>query len=364
MEAAIRLEKPKDRVPTIMMGHIPAARVVDPDIIPYDIMDRPEYFLEKTFEGYEELKYVDALNVVDGYSRACGIPMMTTAKLPGIDLPKTEIYQIDEKPRMEYEEYKDILAKGWLKYKDEYLFGRVGYTPDDFAPLGAFGAMVEDFKDRYGYFTFSGVPHPDGWDALSAMRGMNKFFRDLRKDKQLIKDVLAEMCESMWDGYLVMLKENAEKKASIACMVQPAVRANCDFVSRAIYEEMVWPYVQKFTNAVIESGNYVHFHYDSRWDDFLDLYADFPKYKCIFDSDGLTDIKLVKKYLGGRMAITGNNAPAMMVLGTPEEVYEFTVNQTKEIGPEGYIITTSCTCPANCRAENLKAMMAASTAWE
>jgi len=53
MEAAIHLEKPKDRIPTIMMGHIPAARVVDPDIIPYDIIERPDYFLEKTFEGYE-----------------------------------------------------------------------------------------------------------------------------------------------------------------------------------------------------------------------------------------------------------------------------------------------------------------------
>ena len=51
-----------------------------------------------------------------------------------------------------------------------------------------------------------------------------------------------------------------------------------------------------------------------------------------------------------------------IVLGTPEEVYEFTVNQAKEIGPEGYIITTSCTCPANCKPENLRAMMAASAA--
>ena len=62
------------------------------------------------------------------------------------------------------------------------------------------------------------------------------------------------------------------------------------------------------------------------------------------------------------MAITGNNPPAMMVLGTPDEVYDFTVKQINEIGPEGYIVTTSCTCPANCNTENLKAMVAAARA--
>ena len=360
--AAVRGEKPKDRMPVIMQGYIPTAKMMDPELVPYDIMVRPRYFLEKAFEGYEELKDIDALNALSGYSKASGLAMMTTAKLPGIDLPKTEIYQIDEKARMNFEDYQLILDEGWNKFRIDYIHDRVGLTDEDLAAGRPWMGMVTEFQEKYGYPQFSSVPHPSGWDALSGMRGMNHLFRDLRKDKQLIKDVLARMCADEWDNYLAMLKRNYENKGSIACMVQPAVRANCDFVSRAMYEEIIWPYAQKFTYAVIESGHVVHFHYDSRWDDFLDLYADFPAHKCIFDSDGLTDINLVKKWLGGKMAITGNNPPALMVLGNPDEVYDFTVKQMNEIGPEGYIITTSCTCPANAKPENLKAMIAAARA--
>ncbi len=49
--AAVRGEKPKDRMPVIMQGYIPTAKMMDPELVPYDIMVRPRYFLEKAFEG-------------------------------------------------------------------------------------------------------------------------------------------------------------------------------------------------------------------------------------------------------------------------------------------------------------------------
>jgi len=358
--AAVKMQAPKDRVPVIMQGHIPSAKMMDPEVVPADILERPDYFLQKAFEGYEELKVIDALNALGGYSRTNGLSLMTLCKLPGVELPRTEILQIDEHAFMEFDDYKKLIADGWAKFKTDYIEAHVPLTPDDYAVGKVWMGKVTEMQAKYGYLQFSGVPHPSGWDALSAMRGMNHFFRDVRKDPQLIKDALAAMCEADWDNYLKMLKTNAETKASIACMCQPAVRANCDFVSRKTYEEFVWPYVWKFGNAIIESGNIVHFHYDAKWDDFLDLYKEFPKSTCIFDSDGLTDIYKVKELLGDTMGITGNVGASLLALGTPEEVFNFSVKQIHDMGP-GYILTSSCTCPANCKPENLRAMMAAAT---
>lgn len=361
LNVALNHGKPVDRCPVIIMGHIPCAKYADPEIVPADIIESPEYFIDKSYEGLEELKYADSINVFTaGYSKAAGLALMSGVKMPGIDINREDILQIDEHPYMEYDDYKTIIEKGWNAYKADYIANRLNCTPEDMAAGVPFSKYSLEKNDEAGYVLFSGCPHPAGWDALSAMRGMNVFFRDLRKDPQMIKDTLAVMCEDEWDNYLKMLKDNAETKSSFACMLQPAVRANCDFVSKKTYEEFVMPYATKFGNAILDSGNTIHFHYDAKWDDFLDLYTEFPKNRCIFDSDGLTDIYKVKKILGDTMAITGNVPAALLAIGNPDEVYEFVKNQIKEIGPDGYFVCSSCTIPANCKPENLKAMVEAS----
>lgn len=357
--AAVRHEEPKDRLPVIMQGHIPAARLVDPEIVPGDVLSRTDYFLEKAFEGYESLKDIDALNALSGYGKTSGLALMCKCKRPGIEIAATEILQIDEHPYMEYDDYKRILNEGWGAYKGWYMKEKLGLSMQDFADGRPWLEKVTAMQEKYGYLQFSGVVHPDGWDQLSAMRGMNHFFRDLRKDPELIKAVLKEMCDADMPRYLDTLKQNAETKASIACMCQPAVRANCNFVSRETYEEFVFPYALKYGNAIIDSGNVVHFHYDSKWDDFLDLYREFRKDTCIFDCDEMTDIYRVKKELGDTMAITGNISAALLAIGSPDEVYNATVKQIHDIGPAGYIVTSSCTCPANCKPDNLRALIAA-----
>ena len=49
---------------------------------------------------------------------------------------------------------------------------------------------------------------------------------------------------------------------------------------------------------------------------------------------------------------------AMLALGTPEEVHDEVMRQREEFG-DGYMITSACTLPSNCKPENLKAMVAA-----
>ena len=94
--------------------------------------------------------------------------------------------------------------------------------------------------------------------------------------------------------------------------VQPGVQANCNLLSRESFEEFAWPSYKRMADFILKNGGYVHFHMDSNWTNVLDYFTDFPKGRCIFDTDGFTDLYKVRDLLGGKMAFTGSVAPATM----------------------------------------------------
>ncbi|MBP1627214.1 MAG: methyltransferase, MtaA/CmuA family [Holophagaceae bacterium] len=55
----------------------------------------------------------------------------------------------------------------------------------------------------------------------------------------------------------------------------------------------------------------------------------------------------------------GDVPPAMLTLGTPEDVHKYSTNLNKELGPEGFILAAGCLVPVNAKPENVKAMIAA-----
>ena len=90
----------------------------------------------------------------------------------------------------------------------------------------------------------------------------------------------------------------------------------------------------------------------------LDYFTDFPKGRCIFDTDGFTDLYKVRDLLGGKMAFTGSVAPATMAFGTPDDNYQAVKEQIAEMG-DSFIAAPSCSLPANMPRENIDAMYAA-----
>ena len=140
--------------------------------------------------------------------------------------------------------------------------------------------------------------------------------------------------------------------------VMPCVYANCDLVSRDVFEEFGWPLFRRITDLLLESGAYIFLHLDTNWTAFLDLFSELPKNRCIFDTDGGTDLHRLLDMHGSRFAITGNIAPALLAFGTPDEVYRACRQQIEEMGPS-YILSPACTLPANMPRANFDAMYAA-----
>ena len=72
-----------------------------------------------------------------------------------------------------------------------------------------------------------------------------------------------------------------------------------------------------------------------------------------------TDIFKAKEILGDHICLAGDVPAALLVFGSPEEVYEYSRKLITELGPEGFMLQSGCDIPANAKLENVRAMVAA-----
>jgi len=78
----------------------------------------------------------------------------------------------------------------------------------------------------------------------------------------------------------------------------------------------------------------------------------------VAELDSMTDIFKAKEVLKGHMCIAGDVPAASSALGTPEEVEEYCKKLIDVVGEGGgFILSSGCTVPVDCKIENLKAMV-------
>lgn len=351
---AIKLEK-NDRTPMLISGSVAFLKYVDPTSTIGDYVRDPIGSTRKFVSGLGKLNNLDMIHGVNIWPGVMGTIWFCKVKLPGRELGDDDYWQLDEKAFMTRDDYDIILNKGWNWYYDDVIFNRLGYTEEDFAFAGKFAAECNAVLTESGYPVFSGIMSQSVIDKLTSGRGTVDFFRDMRQ----IPDKLQAVIDVMLEAELAKLDESLKTFAeSSLCMVTPAIRCTCDYISQEFFEKFVWRTMYKPADKILDAGHYVFFHNDSNWNDFLHLYTRFPAKRCIYDSDGQTDIYKIKDILGSKMCITGNVSSSLLSLGTPDEVYNFCRRQIEDMG-DGYILSGSCTIPPNSKPENLEAMNAA-----
>lgn len=352
---AVKLEK-TDRIPVILLGNVALARYVEPTVLTADFVERPKWIIDKAVEAVQSLKYVDGVGTLGAYPGKAFAGGLWLAKMrqPGQELRRDELWQIDEISAMKVEDYDFIIEKGWKAYQKKYFDEYLDVTMDDFIQLEECMQYSSQKLAQIGCANIGEIMAPQTFDCICSGRGIVNFIKDLRKMPDKIKSVLDILLEEQMIDYKNTL---SKLPAESIVFVQPAVRGNCDFFSRKVFEKLIFPHFRAQANAALEAGHTVFFHMDSNWDLFLDLFREFPKGRCIFDTDGITDIYKVKEALGDRMCITGNIGAALMSIGTPEEVYNEVKKQIRDLGPEGYIISGACTLPPYTKPENIKALV-------
>jgi uroporphyrinogen-III decarboxylase len=235
------------------------------------------------------------------------------------------LWQLDEKEVMTPDDYDTIINNGWNSFRADYLPNRVNYDMQKtLKDLEYAGQATKNIEDA-GYVVYAPVVHTLVNEALSGGRSMAKFMRDLYK----MPDKVEATLEVIQKEEMEVLRQQIRAAKPLTVFVSPS-RGASEFFAPKLWERFVWKYMKEVGDIIIEEGSIVNFHCDGNWERDLEYFNEFPKGKCVFESDGITDIYKLKEKIGDTVCIKGDVPSGTMVLGTPDEVYEYSSKLIKE----------------------------------
>lgn len=137
------------------------------------------------------------------------------------------------------------------------------------------------------------------------------------------------------------------------------------YISPAVFEEFVYPYMKMQADMAVKRGFKVHFHLDGDMTLVLDQLSHIadglPKGRIMLDFEK-TDMAAAKHVLGDKVCIYGNVPAAKMVYGTPEDIDEYCRDLIEACASGGgFILGTECEVPWDAKPENVRAMIAAAS---
>lgn len=350
---AITLGKP-DRVPVMALIDAWAATYRNGSMA--KLSDSILYSNKLILETIKDFPQLDMIEVSAALPRIVAAGTLSTVKVAGKQLPEGSLWQVEEEERMTEADYDRIIKIGWKSWKKEYYKKFLNLNGFDIFKTILGGMACGRRCRKAGIPEFSTVFANIPLDPLAGGRGMAKFTTDLFRMPDKIKEVMDIMIDDIIDDMKNQIK--AAKPFSIFFGV---ARGSSGFISPKLFDKFTWPYVLKITNAAVDSGAFVNLHFDGDWNRDIERFKELPKGKCVWSSDNATDIFKLRAVLDGHMCIKGDVPPALLALGTPDEVYNYSSKLIKDLGPTGFILAPACTTPYNTIIDNFKAMISAAT---
>ncbi len=340
-----------DRVPVVLGGLSAHMLHVGGSFAP--MMTDPMYATDCMIKTYEEIGLPDGVQHAGFSSYLLSSLWLSKVKHPGIELPADELWQVDEQELMKVEDYKEIIDNGFFHWYNRYLVERLDHLPEKLAPFyQSFGKMVENVSAA-GMVPFSPLIFTVPFEYFCGGRTMVKFSRDLYKHLDLVKEACAVTLPELQQN----MRDTFKGYKPIAIWLG-AWRTASEFVGPKFWETLVFPYYKALAETALAEGVIPVFHLDSCWDRDVERFLDMPK-GCVFSPDSTTDMFRAKKILDGHMAVMGDVPPALLSLGTPDEVKDYCYRIIDELGPKGVILAQGCDIPANAKIENIRAMIEA-----
>lgn len=300
----------------------------------------------------EKLGDVDSVQFATYAPAVLGMLWLSPMKLPGRDLPEDSLWQMDEQVRIQPEDYDRILETGWGPWFGQYI-GR--YLGEAAAAGQALQQAAPRWTGEYmkrGYVVFSALTVDHPFEHLCGARTVKEFTLDLYRAPEKVEAVME-----------AIMAERREQARHVVRAVGPVGywvggwRSAPEFLSPHLWERFVWPYLKELVEIVVEEGGTPVLHFDANWDREIERLRDLPKAKCVLALDSKTDIFRAKRILDGHMCLMGDVPPALLTLGTPDEVSAYCRRLIEEIGPSGYIMAMGCAIPPDAKFENVQAMV-------
>jgi hypothetical protein len=363
IQAAIALQ-PVDRVPiTPKIDTSYAARSHGVKIA--EVVRNADRGRDVLVQTFDDLGGFDAAPNAGMNDIGFGMMGMIT-KLPGYHLGEDDLWQLDEQDIMQPEDYDFIVQNGWnaylgMAYARVWERGHMPVPPDQF--MGRLIEMGDRGIADMQFWEAKGVPTSTGMGAFVPFES----FRFSRSLKELIADLYRHP-EKVMAASEAYMEEQVPMGIGMFQAVKGATKwgylgsfmgqASATMLSPRFFNKFFWPYEKRIVNSLLEAGITPWLHSDSNWTSFLEYFLELPKGKVVLDIDSLTDIFKAKQILKGHMCIAGDVPPALLKLGTTDEVIAYTKKLIDLVGEDGgFILSSGCSVPVDANPENVKAMV-------
>ena len=352
IKRSVNLEK-QDRVPVVLEYAGFAAHVTKTPMC--EFVRSPRHATNVMIQAYQMIGEADGINYGSFFPYGLCDLFGAKVKVPGVDLPDNEMWQVVESPLMTLHDYDAILNVGWEAFFKSFKAEKIleGIEPTSgFINDEPFNARKEWEKNHVPVLSGGDIPMP--FDLLCGARSLENFFMDLVR--------IPDKISSVMDAIVPTLAHSRCRQAKIngypMIWVGGWRTAPC-MISHQMWDRFVWPYFTQIVNEVVDAGLIALLHLDGDWTRELQRFRELPERKIILALDGDTDIFQAKKIVGDHACIMGDVPAALLAFGTPKEVTSYCQKLLEKIGPQGFILHSGCDIPTNARLENVQAMVAA-----
>jgi len=359
MEAAVKME-PLDRIPCapLMDVYFPAKHQ---GFSPARAVKDWKAGFGAIVDVFDEVGGWDGM-ILPGYSYALTPNLyagITVGKnlIPGLDLSGETTLQFDEKEVLTRDDYDDIINLGWngfrLKHKDRFNASHeeaiIKWTRSQ---MGKYRHELQTWRDR-GLRSLCGTITQSPLMFLSTTRTLLEITKDIYR----IPDKLEAVMEAMLDDLIQEAVDSAKMSGEPGVMLVME-RGGCFYYPLHIYERFEYPHMKKMVEAFAAEGLITVMHLDQDYTKNAPYFLDLPAKMVVAELDGATDIFKAKEILKGHICIAGDVPAALLSLGTPEEVEAYCKKLIDVVGQGGgFILSTGCTCPVECKMENFRVMI-------
>ncbi|MDR2957201.1 MAG: hypothetical protein LBU61_03335 [Coriobacteriales bacterium] len=350
-----------DRTPVATSGSVAVCRYADPAIQPGDIIHKPEYAIDAYIEGLVALDVDMAAAfeyplMMDFMAKNTGLGY---TEFPGIELPYESYWQIREIDCMEPEHYDYIIENGLQAYQQNIVSPIVGPMKMEYMEKmpQVMGMYMQKIADKP-------IPAPLSSEMglaahlhfLNWGRGFGNFLLDVRRIPEKVLAAIKVIDDFQFETAIIPA---LEKKPAIFTVFM--VRDDQDAMRLDKWEEYFWPYYLKVQEAIekYSPDTIFQIHIDGNYTKHaIQLIArDLRPGKTIIQFDGMEDSEAMAEALtASKICFYGDIHPAMLTLGTPDEVYDYAM-KLKQLYGNGLILSSGCSLPPDTKPENLKAMV-------
>ena len=382
-----------DRVPVVMRGgHFPVNYAgKTPSLMYYD---SPQY---RSLVYKMLLDFEPDLFQLMPHSNISGAALealdMRQIRWPGKTLPDNIPIQFLEEEKMKPEEYDIFITDPtdfMLRYYIPRVFGKMGPfaklpllgdkmagTVSGFIKISPFFATPEfqqmaqailkagEEQAKYGYFedwvdehSRLGYPplfYPGGiggepFDIVASfLRGLHGTVSDMFQRPEKLKAA----CEKIYEWRLARA---VPAKAPQRCDAGAFHYSSDRFLSKKQFETFSWATWKKAIKSTIDLGYTPGIFCEGKVDSRLEYFLDLPKGKFFVRFDEV-DMFRAKEILGGYCTISGNVPPALLQVGSPQDVEDYCKKLIQVCGKNGGFILNSASTLDDAKPANVKVMM-------